>query len=1239
MAQQVAEKMEFPKEEEKVLQFWKDVDAFKTCLEQSKNKKKFNFYDGPPFATGKPHYGHILAGTIKDVVTRFAHQTGHHVERRFGWDCHGVPVEYIIDKKLEIKSPQQVADMGIAKYNAECRSIVMEYSGEWETTVNRLGRWIDFRNDYKTLYPWFMESVWWVFKQIFESGNVYQGTRVMPFSTGLHTPLSNFEAGQNYKEVQDPAVVVNFPMEEDPNVKLVAWTTTPWTLPSNLALCVNPDEVYVKVKCKKTGEVYILMEARLCELFKKPENYEVMGEKFLGKTLKNKKYKPLFNYFSHMKSDKADEGAFRVLCDGYVTSDSGTGVVHQAPFFGADDHRVCGEWKVFKKSEVICPVDAKGCFTEEVTDFVGQYVKDADKLINKKLKQEGRMVKDSQVKHNYPFCWRSNTPLIYKAVPTWFIKVEEHREKLLKNNANTYWVPNHVKDKRFGNWLKNAMDWGFSRNRYWGTPIPIWASEDMEEMVCVGSIEELQRLSGKTVTDIHREFVDDITIPSKRGKGQLRRISEVFDCWFESGSMPYAQQHYPFENQKQFESNFPADFIAEGIDQTRGWFYTLLVISTLLFNKPPFKNLIVNGLVLAHDGQKMSKSKKNYPDPMLVINKYGSDALRLYLVNSPVVRGDDLRFKEKGVEDIIKNVFLPWYNAYRFLIQNVLRFEKETGNKLEFSDEDTFDVENVMDKWILSYTQSLVEFVQQEMKDYKLYTVTPKLVKFIETLTNWYVRMNRNRLKSNSKDGKDALQVLFTVVFTMCKLMAPFTPFLTEHMYQNLKNMMSSYKDDKNKQSIHYLMQPDSNKNLINEEVEKSMEAMQNVVELARYIRDNKNLPQKYPAPELVVIHKDADYLRRVGSLKEYVREEVNVKEVTFTQDKKKYGAMVKAEPDHLLLGKRLKGDFRKVMKKIQGMTSADCEKVLEDGKCVIEGHEIEKNEIRFIYYLDSENDDNSQYVAKSDNKVLVLLNVKLTNEMIEEGLSREVVNRVQKLRKKASLVATDEATVYYEFVDAAGFNNDLMKKVVCNNEEKISQQTKTGVKQMPSYKLANVVTHETSDIKFEHNKADVKARLKLTLAMGKLPQSETGKPVCSFVQVNKKERCTVFLENPKNNKTVNSVDELNSLFCKHMDLNSDENKLVGCEGDVSSLAGKVLNFAGDSASTKPTDFDYVNVFSLSHRSAGCLQMVPGMNLKKEVALLFGEDENNCTLYQNESLSEGYDARKLKSKDSVYCTF
>lgn len=635
------------------------------------------------------------------------------MERRFGWDCHGLPIEYEIDKTLGIKGPDDVRAMGIAAYNSECRKIVSRYADEWRKQVARLGRWIDFDNDYKTMYPWFMESVWWVFKQLYVKSLVYRGVKVMPFSTQCNTPLSNFESGQNYKEVVDPAVVVSFPLCSDQTVSLIAWTTTPWTLPSNLALCVNPTSDYIKVECAKTSKKYILMEARLSVLFKKPTEYKVIA-RLKGKELEGEHYVPLFDYFvDKMKPN----GAFRVLTDGYVTEESGTGVVHQAPYFGEDDHRVCLAAKIiFKDGDIVCPVDESGRFTREVTHFAGQYVKDADKEIIKHLKKQERLVSSSTTKHNYPFCWRSDTPLIYKAVPSWFVKVEQASQKLLKNNADTYWVPDFVKEKRFGNWLKDARDWAISRNRYWGTPIPLWISDDGEEIICVGSIQELEELSGQKITDLHREFIDQIEIPSKMGKGTLKRVSEVFDCWFESGSMPYAQNHYPFENKAAFEKNFPADFIAEGIDQTRGWFYTLLVLSTLLFDRAPFKNLIVNGMVLAADGQKMSKRKKNYPDPILVVDQYGADALRLYLVNSPVVRAENLRFKEDGVRDILKDCFLPWYNAYRFLIQNIEVYSKDTNEQFKLYSLKRLAPENYMDKWILSFTQSLVKFVKAEMK-------------------------------------------------------------------------------------------------------------------------------------------------------------------------------------------------------------------------------------------------------------------------------------------------------------------------------------------------------------------------------------------------------------------------------------------------------------------------------------------------------------------------------------------
>lgn len=479
------------------------MDVFQTCLKQSKNRPRFSFYDGPPFATGLPHYGHILAGTIKDIVTRYAHQTGYHVERRFGWDTHGLPVEFEIDNALGIKGPDDVEKMGIANYNAECRKIVMRYANEWERIVGRMGRWIDFKNDYKTLYPWYMESIWWVFRELYNKGLVYQGVKVMPFSTGCNTPLSNFEAGQNYKEVVDPSVVVAFPLLDEKNTYLLAWTTTPWTLPSNMALCCNPDFEYVEVKDLDSSRIYIILESSLTLIYKSKDKYNIVGKR-KGSSMLGKEYEPLFKYFENARS----RGAFRVLNDGYVTADSGTGIVHQAPYFGEDDYRVCLQAGVITKDqETICPVDSKGCFVMPVKDFVGKYVKDADKEIIKYLQAKERLVQSSSCKHSYPFCWRSDTPLLYKAVPSWFIKVESIKEDLLKSSAETYWVPDYVKEKRFGNWLKDARDWAVSRNRYWGNPIPLWVSQDGKEVVCVGSIEELSKLTGQEVKDIHRENI------------------------------------------------------------------------------------------------------------------------------------------------------------------------------------------------------------------------------------------------------------------------------------------------------------------------------------------------------------------------------------------------------------------------------------------------------------------------------------------------------------------------------------------------------------------------------------------------------------------------------------------------------------------------------------------------------------------------------------------------------------
>ena len=1041
-----SESFDFPKEEEKILKLWKDLDAFRTQLKLSENRKRYTFYDGPPFATGLPHYGHILAGTIKDTVTRWATQTGHYVERRFGWDCHGLPVEFEIDKKLGIKGPNDVLKMGVDNYNNQCRSIVMRYSKEWEEIISRLGRWIDFENDYKTLYPTFMESVWWVFKEIYKKNLVYRGFKVMPYSTSCCTPLSNFEAGQNYKDVQDPAVVITFPAIDDKGNDLgfsfLAWTTTPWTLPSNLALCMNAELDYVKVKDKKhDNQVYVLAEARLSEVFKSAEDYEIL-DKQKGSFFKGQKYRPLFDYFV----DVANQNAFRVLNDSYVTSDSGTGIVHQAPYFGEDDYRVCLEAKIITKiGPIVCPVDATGCFTNEVKDFVGQHVKEADKHITKHLKDKNRLHSQATIQHQYPFCWRSDTPLLYKAVPSWFIKVEEIKDKLLENNAQTYWVPDFAKEKRFANWLSDARDWAISRNRFWGNPIPLWVSDDFEEIICVGSIQELRELSGvQDITDIHKEFVDKITIPSKMGKGNLKRVPEVFDCWFESGSMPYAQVHYPFERKQEFENNFPADFIAEGIDQTRGWFYTLLVISTAIFNKPPFKNLITNGLVLAADGQKMSKSKKNFPDPSDTIHKYGADSIRLYLISSPAVRGDAVKFVEKGVRDVIKDAFLPWVNASKFLTQNIERWEVEQNKKFSYEEISVYTGQNIMDKWLLSSIQSLLKFVRQEMDAYRLYTVLPRLVKFIDTLCNWYVRLNRRRLRgeTGSDDSFLALNTLYNVLYWMIRLCAPFIPFLTESIYQRIKKYLGNSAEKLEFASVHYLSIPNVNEDLIDSETENLFEVMQRIIVLGRTLRDRKKLPLRLPLKELIVIVENyAGIDSAIKNVESYIYEELNVKKFYLTHDKEQYGIEMKVKPNFAVLATKIKDKMKKLSGLIEKMTDAEVQQFRKDGKFVLDGTELVLEDILILPKLDSSKF--SQYEPGFDKNVIELLDITPDEDMVNEGVLRDVVNRVQRLRKEFKLVPTDDIIIYYQVKPENSKLNNLLNDSIEYLESNLKKPVK----------------------------------------------------------------------------------------------------------------------------------------------------------------------------------------------------
>lgn len=1038
--------MNFSKSEEQVLQFWNEIDAFQTSLKLNQDKPHYTFYDGPPFATGTPHYGHMLASTIKDIVPRYAHMTGHNVERRFGWDTHGLPVEHEIDKKLGITSKEDVMKMGIDQYNKECRAIVMRYADQWRKDIGRLGRWIDFDRDYKTLYPSFMESVWWVFSQLYEKNAVYRGYRVMPYSTGCTTPLSNFEAAQNYKDVLDPAVVISFPLLDDPKVKLLAWTTTPWTLPSNIALAINPEFEYVKILDDKSGDYYILLESLLTTLYKNPKKASFsIVEKIKGTDLVGLKYEPLFDYFY----DQFKQYGFKVLPASYVSADSGTGIVHQAPAFGEDD------WNVAETNGVINkyrnppnPIDDAGRFTKEVTDFEGIYVKDADRKIIKALKEKGRVLVDAQLNHSYPFCWRSDTPLIYRAVPAWFVTIGEIIPQMLNNIEKTHWVPEVIGENRFGNWIRNARDWNISRNRYWGTPIPLWVSDDFEEVVCISSIDELKELSGnKDITDIHRESIDSITIPSKMGKGTLKRVEEVFDCWFESGSMPYASRHYPFENKDNLSNVFPADFISEGLDQTRGWFYTLTVLGNHLFGVSPFKNCIVTGIVLATDGKKMSKRLKNYPDPNLMFDKYGADSLRLYLINSPVLKAEPLKFKEEGVKEVVSKVLLPWWNAYKFFDAQVALLKKD--HNIEFKYDSSVSSSNVMDKWILASLQTLLEHIHVEMKEYRLYNVVPGLLKHIDDLTNWYIRLNRSRLKGENgvEDTIVALNTLFEDLYSFCKAMAPFTPFLSETIYKNLKSSIpSGWQSEPDTRSVHFLTYPEVRSELKDDETERCVGRMQRVIELGRNIREKFTIGLKTPLKTLVVLHPDNKYLEEIDSLRDYVVEELNVRDLVLTSDEKKYGVVYRAQADWPVLGKKLKKDIVKVKKALPLLSSSQVQDYISNKSIMVEGIELVEGDLTVIRGVDESAAAAGQQV-NTDQDVLVILDTTIHEELKLEGITREFINRVQRYRKKLGLQPTDEVQVQYEILKdtvdlekSLSCNQNLLNKALRRPLEKVSE-------------------------------------------------------------------------------------------------------------------------------------------------------------------------------------------------------
>jgi isoleucyl-tRNA synthetase len=1056
----------FPAEEERILSHWNDTNAFHRQLELTKDDPPYVFYDGPPFATGTPHYGHLLASTIKDIIPRYWSMRGRFVERRFGWDTHGVPIEQIIDKQLQeelgVRGKAAVEKIGIKEYNRRCREVVLTYANEWRKVVGRVGRWIDFDRDYKTMDATFMESCWWVFAQLHRRGLVYHGARVLPYSTALNTPLSKSEAQEEYREVQDPAVTVSFPLlsvDEQPeelrgkleevlkvaggDVSFVAWTTTPWTLPSNVALCAHPDYEYLLVHDVETSNNYIMLEAGLKVLYKDPkkakDKFKLLPLKLKGTELAGLKYKPLFNYFYE---DFKSHG-FRMILDTYVKQDDGVGIVHQAPAFGEDDYTIgWREGVIAAERPPPNPLNAGGEYTSEVPDFEGQHVKAADKNIIKHLEAAGRMVRKSQITHRYPFCPRSKTPLIQRAVPSWFIKVEQVVPELVGNLEKTHWVPASVKTGRFNQWLGSARDWNVSRNRYWGTPLPLWVSEDMKEVVCVSSVAELKKLSGYEgeIKDLHRDSIDHITIPSQQGKGTLKRVDEVFDCWFESGSMPYASSHYPFAYPgydaadpdsgvsstegpgKELFKKFPGDFIAEGLDQTRGWFYTLSVLGTHLFKTFPYQNCVVNGIVLAEDGKKMSKSLKNFPDPMLVIDRYGSDALRLYLIDSPVVRGEPLRFAEMGVKQIVSGVLLPLWNSYNFFAQQAALFKKNSSQDFTFHPEMQKSNENVMDRWVLASIQSLLQYVNKEMEAYRLYTVVPRLLKMVDDVTNWYIRFNRNRLKGqgateeegSNTDTLHALNTLFEVLYTLVRALAPFIPFLSDNIFQRLSSHLpSSITSGQDIRSVHFLKFPTVRAELFDPTVERRVSRMQKVIELGRVCRDRRTVSLKTPLKTLVVLHQDQEFLDDVRTLERYVTEELNVNDLVLTTDESAYGVEYDVKADVKNLGMKFKKDAAKIKNALPKLSPEQIHNFLEQGAITVEGHQLSAEDLRVQRNL-KPSDATKNLEPAVEGDVMVLLDAFAYPELAQEGLAREVLNRIQRLRKKAGLVPTDDVKVEY---------------------------------------------------------------------------------------------------------------------------------------------------------------------------------------------------------------------------------
>ena len=1002
--------LNFVEREKEVLDFWKKNNIAQKAIDQREGCDTFTFYDGPPTANGKPHIGHVLTRVIKDMLPRYQSMKGKKVLRKAGWDTHGLPVELEVEKLVGINGKEQIEEYGIEPFIKKCRESVWKYKGMWEEFSDVVGFWADMEHPYITYENDFIESEWWALKEIWKKGLLYKGHKVVPYCPRCGTPLSSHEVAQGYKDVKERSAMVKFKVKDE-DAYFLAWTTTPWTLPSNLGLCVNPDVDYVKIKVD--GTVYYLAEALVDTVFDGVEGEREVLAKCKGKDLEYREYEPLYDY----AVGKLKKKAFFVVCDDYVTTSDGTGIVHIAPAFGEDDNRVCRKYDM----PFVQFVNNKGEMTEE-TDWPGVFVKDADPLIIDDLKQSGKLFKAPKFEHSYPHCWRCDTPLIYYARETWFIKMTDVKDKLIANNNKVNWIPKSIGEGRFGDWLEHVQDWGLSRNRYWGTPLPVWECECGHQHT-IGSIAELKEMSDNCPDDIelHRPYIDAVTIKCPECGGEMHRVPEVIDCWFDSGSMPFAQWHYPFENKEIFEKRFPADFISEAVDQTRGWFYSLIAISTLLFDEAPYKNVIVLGHVQDKDGRKMSKSKGNAVDPMQALGQHGADAIRWYFYENSAPWLPN-RFHDDAVQEGQRKFMGTLWNTYAFFVlyANIDNFDA-TKYTLDY------DKLPVMDKWVLSRLNTMVKEVDNDLANYKVTEAAKALQAFTDELSNWYVRRSRARFwgKGMEQDKINAYMTLWTALVTTAKAAAPMVPFITESIYRNLVCSI----DKSAPESVHLADFPTVNEAWIDEELEKNMELVLEIVVLGRASRNETNIKNRQP-----VAHMYVNAERELSDFfKEIVADELNVKEVVFKDDMEEY-LSYSFKPNFRVLGPKVGkqiGAVKGALEKLNGhKAKAELDSTgklvvaLPDGEVTLTSEDVE------VSMAQTEGFNCQRY-----NGVTIALDTKLTEELLEEGFVREIVSKVQTMRKENGFEVTDHIKVCLS-------GNEKLQAIVAKNEAYLKEIT-----------------------------------------------------------------------------------------------------------------------------------------------------------------------------------------------------